>query len=125
MYAVHATPRDPLDEYVTAGANAWRPHLEALTEVDLLLTGHTHVQGLYETPAGRVLNPGSVGQPRDGDPRAAYAIIDDGRIELKRVPYDIDLAVARLVDQGVSRRVVELNEAVWRSGGTLPGGEAD
>jgi diadenosine tetraphosphatase ApaH/serine/threonine PP2A family protein phosphatase len=83
------------------------------------------VQGLYETPAGRVLNPGSVGQPRDGDPRAAYAIIDNGRIELKRVAYDIDLAVARMREQGVPRRTVELNEAVWRSGGTLPDADVD
>jgi putative phosphoesterase len=125
MYAVHATPRDPLDEYVTKGAEAWQPHLESLADVDVLLTGHTHVQGLYETSAGRVLNPGSAGQPRDGDPRAAYAVIENGRIELKRVRYDIDLAVARLVDQGVPRRVVELNEAVWRSGGTLPDVDAD
>jgi putative phosphoesterase len=125
MCLVHATPRDPLDEYVTTGAEGWTSHLESLTDVDLLLTGHTHVQGLYETPAGRVLNPGSVGQPRDGDPRAAYAIIDNGRIELKRVAYDIDLAVARMREQGVPRRTVELNEAVWRSGGTLPDADVD
>jgi hypothetical protein len=35
-------------------------------------------------------NPGSVGQPRDGDPRAAYALFDEGSIVLKRVSYDID-----------------------------------
>lgn len=125
MYLVHATPRDPLDEYVTTGTEGWTTHLESLTEVDLLLTGHTHVQGLYETRAGRVLNPGSVGQPRDGDPRAAYAIIDNGRIELKRVRYDIDLAVARMREQGISSRIVELNEAVWRTGGRLPDGDVD
>jgi diadenosine tetraphosphatase ApaH/serine/threonine PP2A family protein phosphatase len=43
-----------------------------------------------------VLNPGSVGQPRDGDPRAAYAVIEDGRIELKRIDYPIDEAVRRV-----------------------------
>jgi diadenosine tetraphosphatase ApaH/serine/threonine PP2A family protein phosphatase len=43
-----------------------------------------------------VLNPGSVGQPRDGDPRAAYAVIDGNRIELKRVAYPVEEAVARV-----------------------------
>jgi diadenosine tetraphosphatase ApaH/serine/threonine PP2A family protein phosphatase len=36
-----------------------------------------------------VINPGSVGQPRDGDPRASYAVIEDGRPELRRVAYDV------------------------------------
>src|SRR5947209_5085402 len=43
-----------------------------------------------------VVNPGSVGQPRDGDPRAAYAVIDDNRIELKRVAYPIEETIARI-----------------------------
>ena len=43
-----------------------------------------------------VLNPGSVGLPRDGDPRAAYAIIDDNRIELKRVAYPVEETIERI-----------------------------
>lgn len=119
LYMVHATPRDPLDEYITNGAEGWRPAIADL-DADIILTGHTHVQSLVDVDGRTVLNPGSVGQPRDGDPRVAYAIIDGGRIELKRVPYDIDQTIAQMRRCGAEPRVIELSEAVLRSGGTLP-----
>lgn len=54
--------------------------------------GHTHVQTLIALDKNRFFcNPGSVGQPRDGDNRAAYAIINDDAIELIRLEYDIDM----------------------------------
>ena len=64
-------------------------------------TGTTELQ---LDPAGRYLvNPGSVGQPRDGDPRAAYAIYDTTaqRIDLLRVPYDIDVTQAKMRKAGL------------------------
>ncbi|TKX83088.1 metallophosphoesterase, partial [Halorubrum sp. SS5] len=45
-------------------------------EYDGVVLGHTHVQGCRDVAGGFVLNPGSVGQPRDGDPRAGYAVLD-------------------------------------------------
>lgn len=65
---------------------------EYLEEYDGVIMGHTHVQGMSEFEDGVILNPGSVGQPRDGDSRAAYAILDsdDRTVELHRVPYDIE-----------------------------------
>ena len=45
-----------------------------------------------------MVNVGSVGQPRDGIPRASYAIIEDGRVELRRIAYNVGRAVARLRD---------------------------
>jgi diadenosine tetraphosphatase ApaH/serine/threonine PP2A family protein phosphatase len=53
--------------------------------------GHTHVQAHEVYDEGVVMNPGSVGQPRDGDPRAAYALLDLDRltVEERRVPYDV------------------------------------
>ncbi len=59
---------------------------------DILVLGHTHVPFVKEYPRGVIINPGSVGQPRDGDPRAAYALVDVKRriYKIKRVPYDID-----------------------------------
>ncbi|CDK39853.1 phosphodiesterase, MJ0936 family protein [Halorubrum sp. AJ67] len=69
-------------------------------EYDGIVLGHTHVQGVREAGGGFVCNPGSVGQPRDGDPRAGYAVLDtttDGTdaVETRRVEYDIDrVAVA-------------------------------
>lgn len=98
------------------------------SETNVLLCGHTHYpmwvqenEGekpflrsiKYGTPlplgTGRmIINPGSVGQPRDGDPRAAYAILDmdAATIEFRRVPYAIEKAVQRLWDMiGVSGSV--------------------
>jgi diadenosine tetraphosphatase ApaH/serine/threonine PP2A family protein phosphatase len=65
-------------------------------EQHTLLCGHVHIQ--YRRPlAGReVVNPGSVGMPLDGDPRAAWAIISDGQVELRRVPYDVGAVADRV-----------------------------
>src|SRR4051812_6340195 len=73
---VHGTPRDPLDEYLMKDPETWAKRVQNV-EADIVCVGHSHMQ--FNILAGRVviLNPGSVGQPRDGDPRAAYAIIDD------------------------------------------------
>ena len=60
----------------------------------LLLAGHTHVQCLKTFGPKAFCNPGSVGQPRDGNPGAAFCILDGDRVELKRVPYDIDAMAA-------------------------------
>lgn len=73
---------------------------QALLDVrePLLVVGHTHIAFEREAAGGRrVLNPGSVGMPFDGDPRAAYALIDDdGRIERRRVAYDHAHAAAAI-----------------------------
>lgn len=71
----------------------------------LFFSGHTHIQGVqYDGQGEKVYcNPGSVGQPRDDDPRAAYAIVNaDETIELRRVEYDIDEIVnqMKLANQG-------------------------
>lgn len=65
----------------------------------LFFSGHTHIQGVqHDELGGKVYcNPGSVGQPRDDNPKAAYAIVHpDLRIELKRVEYDIDEIVNKM-----------------------------
>ena len=68
----------------------------------------------------QVLNPGSVGQPRDGDPRAAYAVIEDGKVHLRRVAYDIDATLAHLRQAGIDEETYELAESALRTGGRLP-----
>lgn len=89
---VHGTPRDPLDEYLRKDASAWAEVVKDL-QADVVCVGHSHMQ--FELTAGktRILNPGSVGLPRDGDTRAAYAIIENGKIQLMRVAYDIEKAI--------------------------------
>ena len=64
-----------------------------------------------------VLNPGSVGLPRDGDPRAGYAIIDDNKIEMKRVEYPVEETIARIEAMPWPRRGKEILGFVLRSGG--------
>ena len=59
-----------------------------------------------------MLNPGSVGLPRDGDPRAAFAIIEDNKIELKRVDYPIEETVARVEQMPWPRRAKEITASV-------------
>lgn len=92
---VHGTPRDPLDEYVKRDPAIWAKRL-AKADADIVCVGHTHMQFQLEVNGTVVLNPGSVGQPRDGDPRAGYAIIEDGRITLKRVDYPVDETIAHI-----------------------------
>lgn len=92
---VHATPRDPLDEYLLRDEAAWSRRLETV-DADIVCVGHTHMQFKLKVGDKMVVNPGSVGLPRDGDPRAAYAVIEDGRVELKRVSYPIEETVAAI-----------------------------
>ena len=70
----------------------------------LVVFGHTHLPFEREGPGGvRLVNPGSVGMPFDGDARAAWAILhDDGRVEHRRVAYDSAAAAARVRDFGGS-----------------------
>ena len=95
LYMVHGTPRDPLDEYLLADPAAWRQRLETIN-ADFVCVGHTHVQFHLDLGNVQVVNPGSVGQPRDGDPRCAYAVIEDGQVSLRRVRYDIDATVRQM-----------------------------
>jgi putative phosphoesterase len=70
----------------------------------VLVLGHTHIQHAEVYEEGVVVNPGSVGQPRDDDPKAAYAIVDlDGlSVDLRRVAYDIERVQERITAAGIS-----------------------
>lgn len=95
---IHATPVDPLYDYrLTPGAD--QPFVEQLTRdvpADLLVVGHTHLPLVRTAGKLQIVNPGSVGQPLDGNPLAAYAIWDNGRISLQRVAYDQNGVVREL-----------------------------
>jgi putative phosphoesterase len=117
---LHATPRDPMDEYLADDPAAWQSRLEGI-DGEIICVGHSHIQFRLEFNGMQVLNPGSVGQPRDGDPRCAYAVIEDGKVELRRVEYDIDATVSHMRDSGIDHDALEMAEAALRSGGRLPG----
>ena len=114
----HGSLRDPLWEYVT-NPTAAAASL-AIAKTTHCCAGHTHVPSLYragrERQPGRVaygepyplaprafLNPGSVGQPRDGDPRAAYAVLDlaAGSVTFHRSAYRIDETQRRIRERGL------------------------
>lgn len=122
----HGTPRDPVWEYLFSEHVA-AAALAAQT-TDWGLVGHTHVPTLAERVnggikldylkpdaplalAGRtvICNPGSVGQPRDHDPRAAYALLDKEAAMLThyRVRYDVELAQELIIDAGLPRMLAD------------------
>ena len=122
----HGSARDPVWEYVLSDEAAEATFLR--TEESLVLVGHSHAAlqiSLSETgldgglaPAGTalelsgarwLLNPGSVGQPRDGDPRAAYLVLDldADRATFHRVAYDIELTQSEMRDAELPRLLAD------------------
>jgi predicted phosphodiesterase len=115
----HASARDPVWEYVLT-EEAARGTFE-LTDASLILVGHSHVALALSDKGDRViggvapagsefqlegrwlLNPGSVGQPRDGDARAAWLLLDLDRrfAAFRRVPYSIEQTQAEMRDRGL------------------------
>lgn len=129
----HASPRHPVWEYIldqnTAAANF------SCFETPYCLVGHTHAPIIFEEidedeaqahlpEYGRalrlngnrlIINPGSVGQPRDSDPRAAYAILDTKKMtwEHIRVEYDIPAVQERMRKHGLPYRLIVRLEYGW------------
>jgi putative phosphoesterase len=114
---VHATPRDPLDEYGSPDVDFWARRLQSV-DADIICVGHTHQP--YVLPVGEklVINPGSVGQPRDGDPRASYAILEDFQVQLKRVEYPVEATVRTVEESTLPDTAKEQLIEVFRHGGT-------
>lgn len=130
----HGSPREPVWEYIL------EPLIAALNfthfETDYCLVGHTHQPVIYEqineqgeTQAlaptyGRprtlnghrqIINPGSVGQPRDANPKAAYAVLDleTSTFEHRRIPYDIRDVQMRMRQHDMPERLVVRLEHGW------------
>lgn len=118
FYLVHGTPRDPLDEYLVQDAAAWTERLEPI-EADYVLVGHTHIPMHLDLGRVQVVNPGSVGQPRDGDPRCSYAVIENGTVQIRRVEYDIAATVEHMSNAGLSEEILEFAETILRKGGMV------
>lgn len=118
----HGSPIDE-DEYIFGPAEARLALLTTTRQVCLF--GHTHYPAVFEALNGTIesarmalsvepelllrtglkylINPGSVGQPRDGDPRAAYAIVDvpNGRVDMVRLSYDVQTAQDKIRRAGL------------------------
>ena len=113
---VHATPRDPLDEYALGDPEFWARRLQNVS-ADVICVGHSHHPYVLEVGDKLVINPGSVGLPRDGDPRASYAIIENFRVELKRVEYPIEDTVHTILESTLPEPAKGLLTEVLRTGG--------
>lgn len=126
LTAVHGSPRDPMWEYIT-GPNVAAENLSAFGTT-LCLHGHTHVPVVFRAEDGRMIavpstpedpvsvhsgrslvNPGSVGQPRDGNPAASYLVLDTDAdvVEFRRVAYDIATTQQAMRHAGLPPRLAE------------------
>jgi len=127
----HASPRDAVWEYVLSAEQA-EAGLDAL-DARIALIGHSHVSLFFVRPTGEeqgeeirgaqssddtlldlaagqwLINPGSVGQPRDGDPRAAWLELDteEPNARFHRVDYDVERAAAAISAAGLPRRLAD------------------
>lgn len=124
---VHGSLFDHTDEYILTGIEA-RRNLSML-EKGILFVGHTHVPSIFHEEGGRIkarrlrdgekipfceerrliVNVGSVGQPRDGDSRTSFGIIDTElkQIEIRRIPYDILKTQEMMRKFGLPRYLIE------------------
>ncbi|MFG0260973.1 MAG: metallophosphoesterase family protein [Novipirellula sp. JB048] len=114
---VHGSPRSPTNEYVFPEDTQNSKKMEKLFSMipHLCFQGHTHVPGIFtqdlrflrpsELAGGYsvsdkaqrlMINVGSVGQPRDGDPRSCYVIYDEKQVEFHRVEYDIEATIKEI-----------------------------
>jgi len=117
FFLVHAVPQDPLDSYLPPNKEVWARQI-ADVDADYVCVGHTHVPFTLEIGHKTVINPGSVGQPRDGNWQAAYAVMEDGRIELKRVDYPLQETIDRVQGMGIPERARQLATDIFRTGGS-------
>lgn len=108
----HGSPRDPLTEYIFPGIP--EPVAKMMIQkagVKVVLLGHTHMPMLYPFEGKMLGNPGSVGQPRDGDPRASFAMltISEGKMsfDIKRVEYEIDSVADNIKSAGLPEFLAE------------------
>jgi len=116
---VHASPRRPINEYIFPDDVMTAPSkMQSIFDRTdgRCFCGHTHIPGVFTDepdfypPADLggvhsfsenekvIVNPGSVGQPRDRDPRASYAILDDDKVEFFRIKYDVQAVVDQITD---------------------------
>ncbi len=108
----HGSPRDPLNEYVFPGTpSGVLKSLLKFSGGSLLLLGHTHVPMFFRNGSSTLLNPGSVGQPRDGDSRASYLVLEleRGKVthKIRRIQYDVARTSSAIMKQGLPKFLAE------------------
>lgn len=105
----HGSPRDTTEYLFVDRSDAYlrqfTPNGKADAESDIIVFGHTHVPFHRTIDDVHFVNTGSVGRPKDGDPRAGYCVLtidgDTVTSEQIRVPYDVELSAQRLIEAGL------------------------
>jgi predicted phosphodiesterase len=111
---VHATPSSDEDVVVPDTPDDQAARLIGDVDQPRVLYGHVHIQHRRPLGAVELVNPGSVGLPFDGDRRAAWALLDGDRLELRRTAYDADGVIAALLADaypGVETTIRRLRDA--------------
>ncbi|MFH0020740.1 metallophosphoesterase family protein [Pseudomonas fluorescens] len=111
---VHGGWNDPLDEYMVP-SESYFSHRDGT----LFASGHTHVPCVWKGRHKSYCNPGSVGQPRDGDPRASFALLDDDEFTLHRIEYDIGKIQEKMKEAGFTPYFYENLSKGSRIGGKI------
>ncbi len=111
---VHGGWNDPIDEYV-------KPSAEYFSSIEgiFFASGHTHVPCILDIQNKTYCNPGSVGQPRDGDPRASFAMFDGKHFSLHRVEYDYTIIQDKMREAGFEPYFYENLTKGTRIGGVI------
>ncbi len=114
-YITHAS-RDDLFGYLKPNTPEEEFNVFDDLEEDTVLLGHTHIPMDREINGRRYINPGSLGQPRDGDTRAAYGILEDGELYLRRTEYDMDTVLRKMESADLPSRAMR----ILRAGKVVP-----
>ncbi len=119
FYLCHAIPSDPLYGYCAAAAPQWITEIGSVN-AEILLTGHTHIPSVRSIGSRLVVNPGSLGQPKNGRPEASYAVWEDGKIELKSFLYPVDAVVRKVQAFPVQAALRDELSAILETGKVPP-----
>ena len=117
FFMTHASPKGDLYRYLypQMSDEAWGSEIDGI-DADFVLLGHIHIPFVKRVGKTTIINPGSAGQPRDGDPRGSYAIWENGVVILKRFSYDIDKTIDAIERSGMEEEVVKDLSSILRSG---------
>lgn len=122
FHLCHAAPSDPLFAYCPPESLLWEEEVRSV-QVGYLLVGHTHFPFQREIDGHIILNPGSVGQPKTGEPRASYAMWEDGRCSFHSAAYDFETTAAKIGRLDLSPEVKRDLITVLRHGDLVSSGE--
>jgi predicted phosphodiesterase len=116
-HLVHATPANPLHDYVPPDAPdaRWETALDGLIG-QRVLVGHTHLAFARSVGGGLIINPGSIGMPKDGNRHGSYAVLNGRAVEFHRIVYDPEPMIRRLRALDLPERVFDQLARTFRTG---------